>query len=56
MFPNLLPYICAQVDPQADVIFEEIVSEYNSPAGSVSFLYHMKLRDGMNKNVTPLTI
>ena len=54
MYPNLLPYICAQVYPRTDVILKDIVSEYNSPAVSVSCLYHMKLRGGLNTHATPV--
>ena len=56
MYPNLLVYICAQVYSQTDKILEDIVSEYNDPAGSVSCLYCMNLRDGMNLRSTPLTV
>ena len=56
MHPNLFPYICTQVYPLTDVILEDILLKYNYTAGSVSFLYHIKLCDVMNMCATSLTV
>ena len=55
-YPNLLLYIFAQVYPQNDIILEDIVQEYNSLEGSVSFLYCMKFCGGLNMRTIPLTV
>ena len=56
MYLNLLLYICAHVYPQNDAILENTVSEYSSPEGSVSYLHHMNLRNGLNLRATPLAV
>ena len=53
VYPNLLPYICAQVYPRTDVILEDIVSEYNSLEGILVCLYCIKLRNVLNLRSYP---
>ena len=42
--------------PRTDVVLEEIVSEYNSQSGCVSFLYRMHITDRLNLRTTPLVV